>query len=36
MEQNNLNPIEFDVICGDNKLILESLLSYNETYKTDF
>jgi hypothetical protein len=36
MKQNNLKPIEFDVICGDDKLILESLSSYNETYKTDF
>ena len=36
MEQNKNNPLTFDVICGDDKLIIDSINSYNKYYKTDF
>ena len=36
MEQNKTNPLIFDVICGDDKLIIDSINSYNKYYKTDF
>ena len=36
MEQNNSVPIEFIVISGDDKLIVDSVNSYNEFYNTDF
>lgn len=30
------NKIEFEVISSDDKLIIESIESYNKAYKTDF
>ncbi len=35
MEQNN-NPIEFEIISGDDILIKEVVSNYNKTYNTDF
>ena len=34
MEQNK--ELVLDVICGDEKLITESIFSYNNAYNTDF
>ena len=36
MEQNESQTIHFQVISSDDKLILESIEAYNETYHTDF
>ena len=36
LSKTNHERIEFKVISSDDKLILESIESYNKTYKTDF
>lgn len=36
LDKKNHERIEFKVISSDDKLILESIKSYNATYKTDF
>lgn len=36
MEHNNNQPLEFDVISNDDKIIVEAIAKYNKMYKTDF
>jgi len=36
MEPNKKEPVIFDIVCTDDKVILEAIEAYNKMYKTNF